>query len=156
MRGLPLELWREARRAHDDPVDTWESIVADPVKAQLHKDARGHGGFARASWDEALELCAGAHVYTIKAWGPDRVAAISPIPAMSPVSHASGSRYVALTGGAQLSFYDWYADLPPAPDCQEAKRPDSADFDDSSRRSRLVMRTRVPCERGTSSKLSIN
>ena len=33
---------------------------------------------------------------------------------MSPVSHASGSRYVALTGGAQNSFYDWYADLPPA------------------------------------------
>ena len=39
---------------------------------------------------------------------------MSPIPAMSMVSHASGSRYVALTGGAQLSFYDWYADLPPA------------------------------------------
>ena len=114
VRGLLLELWREARRAHDDPVDAWESIVADPAKAQLYKNARGHGGFVRASWDEALELCAAAHVYTIKAWGPDRVAAVSPIPAMSPVSHASGSRYVALTGGAQLSFYDWYADLPPA------------------------------------------
>ena len=114
VRGLLLDLWREARRAHDDPVDAWESIVADPAKAQLYKNARGHGGFVRASWDEALELCAAAHVYTIKAWGPDRVGAVSPIPAMSPVSHASGSRYVALTGGAQLSFYDWYADLPPA------------------------------------------
>ena len=114
VRGLLLDLWREARRAHDDPVDAWESIVADPAKAQLYKNARGHGGFVRASWDEALELCAAAHVYTIKTWGPDHVGAVSPIPAMSPVSHASGSRYVALTGGAQLSFYDWYADLPPA------------------------------------------
>jgi nitrate reductase alpha subunit len=114
VRGMLLDLWREARRVHEDPVDAWQSIIADPAKAQRYKNARGHGGFVRASWDEALELCAAAHVYTIKAWGPDRVGAISPIPAMSPVSHASGSRYVALTGGAQLSFYDWYADLPPA------------------------------------------
>ena len=114
IRGILLDMWREARRIHDDPVDAWQSIVADPAAAQLYKNARGHGGFVRSSWDEALELCAAAHVYTIKAWGPDRVGAVSPIPAMSPVSHASGSRYVALTGGAQLSFYDWYADLPPA------------------------------------------
>ena len=33
---------------------------------------------------------------------------------MSPVSFAAGSRFLALIGGGTLSFYDWYADLPPA------------------------------------------
>ncbi|NLE23158.1 MAG: nitrate reductase subunit alpha, partial [Actinobacteria bacterium] len=114
MRGALLEMWREARQAHDDPVDAWASITGDPARSAAYKNARGHGGFMRASWEEALELAAAAHVHTIERWGPDRVAAVSPIPAMSPVSHASGSRYVALTGGVQTSFYDWYADLPPA------------------------------------------
>jgi nitrate reductase alpha subunit len=114
VRGPLLEMWRAARRVHDDPVDAWQSIASDPEKSRAYKTARGHGGFLRATWDEALELCAAAHVSTIKTYGPDRVASMSPIPAMSMVSHASGSRYVALTGGAQLSFYDWYADLPPA------------------------------------------
>ncbi len=123
VRGALLEMWREARREHADPVDAWASIATDPAKSAAYKDARGHGGFMRATWDEALELCAAAHVDTIERWGPDRVASVSPIPAMSPVSHASGSRYVALTGGAQNSFYDWYADLPPASP-QTLGRPD--------------------------------
>jgi len=114
VRGALLEQWRAARAAHSDAVDAWASIATDPAKSAAYKDARGHGGFMRASWDEVLELCAAAHVHTIERWGPDRVAGVSPIPAMSPVSHASGSRYIALTGGAQNSFYDWYADLPPA------------------------------------------
>ena len=37
----------------------------------------------------------------------------SPIPAMSMVSYAAGSRYLSLIGGVCLSFYDWYCDLPP-------------------------------------------
>ena len=45
-------------------------------------------------------------------WGPDRIAGFSPIPAMSPVSYASGSRFHELIGSPMLSFYDWYADLP--------------------------------------------
>ncbi|MFZ0323057.1 MAG: nitrate reductase subunit alpha, partial [Actinomycetes bacterium] len=36
----------------------------------------------------------------------------SPIPAMSMASHAAGARYTSLIGGAMLSFYDWYCDLP--------------------------------------------
>jgi nitrate reductase / nitrite oxidoreductase, alpha subunit len=114
VRGALLEMWREARKTHENPVDAWASIADDPAKSAAYKNARGHGGFMRASWEEALELTAAMHVHTIERWGPDRVASVSPIPAMSPVSHASGSRYVALTGGAQNSFYDWYADLPPA------------------------------------------
>jgi len=114
VRGCLLEMWRAAREEHEDPVDAWRSIASDEQLCAAYKAARGHGGFRRVSWEEVLELIAAAHVHTIKQWGPDRVAAVSPIPAMSPVSHASGSRYVALTGGVQNSFYDWYADLPPA------------------------------------------
>ena len=33
---------------------------------------------------------------------------------MSMVSHAVGSRFIELIGGAMTSFYDWYADLPVA------------------------------------------
>ena len=75
---------------------------------------RGKGGFVRASWDEAVELIAAAHVYTIKRYGPDRVVGFSPIPAMSMASYAAGTRFLSLIGGVILSFYDWYADLPPA------------------------------------------
>ena len=68
----------------------------------------------RASWDEVAEIIAAAHVYTVKRWGPDRIAGFSPIPAMSPVSYASGARFLELIGAPMLSFYDWYADLPNA------------------------------------------
>ena len=36
----------------------------------------------------------------------------SPIPAMSQVSYAAGTRFLSLIGGTILSFYDWYADMP--------------------------------------------
>ena len=86
----------------------------DPLRAKAYKSARGKGGLVRATWDEAAEIVAAAHVHTIKKYGPDRVAGFSPIPAMSMVSHASGARFVNLIGGSMLSFYDWYADLPVA------------------------------------------
>lgn len=115
VRGLLLEMYREAKaRAGGDPVLAWESIVEDPELSQRYKAARGKGGLVRASWDEATELVAAAHVHTIKRYGPDRIAGFSPIPAMSMVSHASGARFVSLLGGSMLSFYDWYADLPVA------------------------------------------
>ena len=42
------------------------------------------------------------------------MAGFSPIPAMSMVSYSAGTRFLSLIGGTILSFYDWYADLPPA------------------------------------------
>jgi nitrate reductase alpha subunit len=57
-------------------------------------------------------MIAAAHVHTVKAYGPDRVAGFSPIPAMSMASFAAGARFMSLIGGTLLSFYDWYADLP--------------------------------------------
>ncbi|MET9490886.1 nitrate reductase subunit alpha [Nocardia sp. NPDC006630] len=114
IRGVLLEMYREAKRRTGDPVLAWESIVSDPEQSRRYKSLRGRGGLVRASWDEAVELIAAAHVHTIKAYGPDRIAGFSPIPAMSMASFAAGSRFISLIGGAMLSFYDFYADLPVA------------------------------------------
>ncbi len=115
VRGVLLQMYREAKRQHDgDPVKAWAHVVDHPLRAKAYKSARGKGGLVRATWDEAVEMVAAAYVHTIAKWGPDRVAGFSPIPAMSMVSHASGARFTHLVGGSMLSFYDWYADLPVA------------------------------------------
>ncbi|MGA5453287.1 nitrate reductase subunit alpha [Streptomyces umbrinus] len=114
VRGVLLEMYREARARLGDPVLAWADVVSDPERSRRYKSARGKGGLVRASWDEASEMIAAAHVHTIKEYGPDRLAGFSPIPAMSMVSHAAGARFYSLLGGVMLSFYDWYADLPVA------------------------------------------
>lgn len=114
MRGRLWRLWKAAREAHANPVDAWASIVEDPEKAQFYKSARGKGGHIRVNWEDALELIAAQLIYTIQKYGPDRIAGFTPIPAMSMISYASGARFISLLGGQMLSFYDWYADLPPA------------------------------------------
>src|SRR5665648_771783 len=114
VRGLLLQMYREAKTRTGDPVAAWASIVEEPEKSRRYKSARGKGGLVRASWDEAVEMVAAAQVYTIKTYGPDRIAGFTPIPAMSMVSHGAGARYHSLIGAPMLSFYDWYADLPVA------------------------------------------
>jgi nitrate reductase alpha subunit len=114
IRGVLLQMYREAKARLGDPVAAWAEITGDPERRRRYQEARGKGGLVRASWDEATELIAAAHVHTIKVYGPDRLAGFSPIPAMSMVSHAAGARFYALLGGPMLSFYDWYADLPVA------------------------------------------
>jgi nitrate reductase alpha subunit len=92
--------------------------------------AARHGRLRALQWDEANEIIA-ANLYTIKQYGPDRVIGFSPIPAMSMVSYAAGARYLSLIGGACLSFYDWYCDLPPAsPQIwgEQTDVPESADW----------------------------
>nr|WP_294973379.1 nitrate reductase subunit alpha [uncultured Pseudomonas sp.] len=131
VRKALVQLWREALATHKDPVLAWASIVEDPQKAKQYKSIRGRGGFVRADWDEMQTLVAAANVYTVKTYGPDRVAGFSPIPAMSMVSYASGTRYLSLIGGVCLSFYDWYCDLPPAsPQVwgEQTDVPESADW----------------------------
>ena len=105
-------MWREARARLGDPVAAWAEITGDPRRRARYKSARGKGGFVRSTWDEVSELIAAAHVHTIKEYGPDRVVGFSPIPAMSQVSYAAGTRFLSLIGGTILSFYDWYADMP--------------------------------------------
>jgi nitrate reductase alpha subunit len=114
VRGSLLQMFREARARLGDPVDAFAEIVDDPEKRRLFHRQRGKGGFVRATWEEAVDLMAAAHVHTIKRHGPDRCVGFTPIPAMSMASYASGTRFLSLIGGVVLSFYDWYADLPPA------------------------------------------
>lgn len=114
VRGVLLELWREALKNYDNPLDAWKSIVENPEKAKTYKQARGKGGLLRADWDEVVKLISASVLYTIIKYGPDRNVGFSPIPAMSMLSYAGGARFMSLIGGPLLSFYDWYADLPPA------------------------------------------
>ncbi|WP_308910298.1 nitrate reductase subunit alpha [Pseudokordiimonas caeni] len=131
VRSRLLRLWRDAKATHADPVAAWNSIVIDPEKAKSYKVVRGLGGFVRAEWDEVNEIIAAANIHTIKTYGPDRVVGFSPIPAMSMVSYAAGSRYLSLIGGVCMSFYDWYCDLPPSsPQTwgEQTDVPESADW----------------------------
>jgi nitrate reductase alpha subunit len=114
VRGSLLAMFREARARLGDPVDAWAEIVSDPEKARRYRRERGKGGFVRASWEDVVDMIAAAHVHTIATYGPDRCAGFTPIPAMSMASYACGTRFLALIGGVILSFYDWYADLPPS------------------------------------------
>ncbi|MEU9097007.1 nitrate reductase subunit alpha [Streptomyces sp. NPDC048361] len=114
VRGELLTMYREAKARLGDPVLAWADIQGDPERRRRYQKARGKGGLVRASWEEAVEIVAAAHVHTIKEHGPDRVAGFSPIPAMSMASHAAGARFHSLIGAPMLSFYDWYADLPVA------------------------------------------
>lgn len=135
IRGALLELWRKAMKEKKDPVAAWKSIVEDSEKASKYKSARGKGGLVRSSWDELNTLISASLIHTIQEFGPDRVFGFSPIPAMSMVSYAGGARFINLIGGALLSFYDWYADLPPAsPQIwgEQTDVPESSDWYNSS------------------------
>ncbi|MGI6243283.1 MAG: nitrate reductase subunit alpha [Prevotella sp.] len=128
-------LWQEAMKRYPDPVDAWASIADDKEKKDKYKKVRGLGGFVRLDWDTALTIMAAANVYTIKKYGPDRIVGFTPIPAFSMLSYAAGTRYLSLIGGACLSFYDFYCDLPPAsPQTwgEQTDVPESADWYNAS------------------------
>ena len=64
IRGALLDLWAEAKKKHQDPVDAWASLQSDPEKRSRYQRARGKGGFRRAGLDECMEIIAAANVYT--------------------------------------------------------------------------------------------
>jgi nitrate reductase alpha subunit len=130
VRGRLMKVWRRMRETLG-PIEAWTAIQADPILRASYVETRGKGGFVRATWDEATEIVAAANAYTAKTYGPDRVFGFSPIPAMSMVSYAAGSRYLSLLGGVCMSFYDWYCDLPPASPMtwgEQTDVPESADW----------------------------
>ncbi|GAB1450222.1 nitrate reductase subunit alpha [Draconibacterium sp.] len=112
IRGALLDLFAEEKQKTGDAFVAWQNIQNDPHRRKRYQQARGKGGFRRATWDEVLEIIGAANIYTAKKYGPDRVVGFSPIPAMSMISFAAGSRFLQLFGGVHLSFYDWYCDLP--------------------------------------------
>jgi nitrate reductase alpha subunit len=135
IRGRLLDLYRAELKSGKDAVEAWAAIQADPEKRKKYTAVRGLGGFVRASWEEVKEIIAAANVHTIKKWGPDRIFGFSPIPAMSMISYAAGSRYLSLIGGGCGSFYDWYCDLPvssPMTWGEQTDVPESADWYNST------------------------
>lgn len=125
------EAYLEQKSKLGDPVKAWQAVVSDEKTRQEYVSSRGLGGLVRLSWEEALEIIAAANIYTIKKYGPDRIAGFSPIPGFSMVSYSSGTRYLSLIGGTVLSFYDFYCDLPPAsPQTwgEQTDVPESADW----------------------------
>ncbi len=135
IRSKLLKSWRATKLIHKDPVDAWASLMSDTELTKEYKQARGLGGMVRVSWDEVNEIIAASNVYTAKTYGPDRIIGFSPIPAMSMISYAAGSRYLSLIGGTCMSFYDWYCDLPPSsPQTwgEQTDVPESADWYNSS------------------------
>jgi nitrate reductase / nitrite oxidoreductase, alpha subunit len=114
IRSALLDAYRAKKRQTGDAMAAWKALQSDEEARRAYQQARGKGGFRRASWDEVLEIMAVANLHTAETYGPDRVIGFSPIPAMSMLSYAGGSRFLQLFGGINLSFYDWYCDLPTA------------------------------------------
>ncbi|MDD2279627.1 MAG: nitrate reductase subunit alpha, partial [Bacteroidales bacterium] len=135
IRGTLAKAYRKAKETHKDPVVAWGSIMDNAETRSAYIKERGLGGLIRLDWNEAQEIIAAANIYTVKKYGPDRLAGFTPIPAMSMVSYSSGTRYLSLMGGTVLSFYDFYCDLPPAsPQTwgEQTDVPESADWYNSS------------------------
>ena len=130
VRSRLLKLWREAR-ATRTPVGGLDVDRRGPGQAGAYTaQARSwrlrarHLGRGQRDHRRRQRL----HDQTD---GPDRVIGFSPIPAMSMVSYAAGSRYLSLLGGVCMSFYDWYCDLPPSsPQTwgEQTDVPESADW----------------------------
>ena len=134
-RGVLVEAYREAKARLGDPVAAFAEVSGNPETRSRYQKARGKGGLVRIGWNEAIEIAAASYVHTIKTYGPDRCVSFSPIPAMSMVSHAIGTRFNHLIGGAMTSFYDWYADLPvasPQVFGDQTDVPESGDWWDST------------------------
>jgi len=130
VRSHLLKLWRKERTLKT-PIGAWTAIQKNSSKRASYQKVRGLGGFVRSTWDEVNEIIAAANAYTIEKYGPDRIIGFSPIPAMSMISYAAGSRYLSLLGGTCMSFYDWYCDLPPASPMtwgEQTDVPESADW----------------------------
>ena len=60
------------------------------------------------------EIIAAANAYTAKTSAPTGCYRLLADPGHVDGLYAAGSRYLSLLGGACMSFYDWYCDLPPA------------------------------------------
>src|SRR5689334_21676464 len=50
VRGVLLEMYREARQRLGDPVAAWAEITGDPARARRYTAARGKGALVRWCW----------------------------------------------------------------------------------------------------------
>jgi nitrate reductase alpha subunit len=134
VRGRLLKLWRKARRTLP-PVAAWASLVGDAQRRRAGRKCAGWAASRVPAGTRSTRSSPRPTSTPSSSTGPDRVIGFSPIPAMSMVSYAAGSRYLSLIGGVCMSFYDWYCDLPPAsPQVwgEQTDVPESADWYNSS------------------------
>ena len=128
----PAQAVARGARLCQSPVGAWASIVEDPNKRAAYASKRGLGGFVRADLGRGDRDHRGRQrLYDQDGTAPIGSFGFSPIPAMSMVSYAAGSRYLSLIGGVCMSFYDWYCDLPPSsPQTwgEQTDVPESADW----------------------------
>jgi len=52
VRSALLDAYREEKKKTGDPMKAWEALQADEKKRKAYQQARGKGGFRRASWDD--------------------------------------------------------------------------------------------------------
>src|SRR6476620_691376 len=52
VRGVLVDMYREAKGRLGDPVLAWADVVGDPQRRRSYQRARGKGGLTRASWAE--------------------------------------------------------------------------------------------------------
>ncbi len=114
VRGVLLEAYREAKKLHADPGRRMgrrrrRPRDASPLPAGARQGRAGARPVGRGRRDHRRRPR--PHHQAARSGSGLR---FSPIPAMSMASHAAGARFISLMGGAMLSFYDWYADLPVA------------------------------------------
>src|SRR3989344_33596 len=66
VRGTLLDLWRDSRKSHANPIEAWAAIVENADDRAKYQQARGKGGLRRSTWDETLEIIAASMLYTAK------------------------------------------------------------------------------------------
>ena len=105
VRGRLLERWRAALVVTATRSTPGPASSRTPKPGATTRRCAARAASCARAGTRCNQLIAAANVYTIKTHGPDRVIGFSPIPAMSMVSYAAGSRYLSLIGGVCISFY---------------------------------------------------
>lgn len=107
-----------------------KTLLKTRKKQPVTNGRGGKGGFVRVDWNTAETIIAPQLIYTLREYGANRIFGFSPIPAMPTVSYTSGARFLNLPGAPLLSFYDWYAGLPPASPQVWGEQPDIPESSD--------------------------
>ena len=115
VRGALLDIWREAPREARRPRRRVESRSRTTPSCASATSARAaRAASAARSWTRRSRSAPPPTSTRSQKYGPDRDRRLLADPGDVQLSYAAGARMLQLMGGVNLSFYDWYCDLPPA------------------------------------------